>query len=207
MANTPSVPPEAHAGDGDDERDRRRAALARWRASESVERARRQLPRLRAGRISGARRRAALLNSDAPRVEGDGRSGEISNSRPLAPEASALPGCATLRPTVSPLRDNAAASCEGCMRRGRLYSGHAAAPQAKGSGAHPQAVEGALRRAIAAGLLASTASTIRGAPPWPAKHRFVIAGVMGRRQVVRQRILIPSYPGSNPGAPANVRAA
>ncbi len=31
-------------------------------------------------------------------------------------------------------------------------------------------------------------------------------GAMGRSQVVRQRILIPPVPGSNPGAPARVNA-
>ena len=38
-------------------------------------------------------------------------------------------------------------------------------------------------------------------PRAPARH--IAAALLGRSQVVRQRILIPPFPGSNPGAPAN----
>ena len=52
-----------------------------------------------------------------------------SNSRPLAPEASALPGCATLRPTSfrPNLCETRASQCNGARR---LYSGAAGAGQA-----------------------------------------------------------------------------
>jgi hypothetical protein len=49
------------------------------------------------GPYLGRRRRGEFLSD-----WNDWSEREDSNLRPLAPEASALPGCATLRPTVSP---------------------------------------------------------------------------------------------------------
>src|SRR5438128_4538576 len=46
-----------------------------------------------------------------------------SNSRPLAPEASALPGCATLRPTLMPIAGREPAGSG-------VYSGRTWRPQA-----------------------------------------------------------------------------
>ena len=46
----------------------------------------------------------------------------------------------------------------------------------------------------------------RAATVFPAGCQLVLPGTMGRSQVVRHRILVPAFGGSNPPAPANLIA-
>ena len=142
------------------------------------------------------------------------------NLRPLAPEASALPGCATLRPTIRTAktlsdqyvgdRSPLIATGVGSQASG-FYSGTETLPQglvhrllktlfsiqkpnfpALANVAH-RAIAARNRTDYGADAFAKNDSSLRP----------VVRKQMGRSQVVRQRILIPPCGGSNPPAPAN----
>ena len=76
-----------------------------------------------------------MQNMGCARLAKEWSEREDSNLRPLAPEASALPGCATLRPTVSL---NLGLFCFNARDRGRRadgrYSDPSALPQVLGDG-------------------------------------------------------------------------
>ena len=103
------------------------------------------------------------------------------NSRPLAPEASALPGCATLRPTRIRHPGLDAVALEPSAN----------VPYSRRS-ATLQAAHGAVRHNDCRRRIKRLCSV-------PFRRA---SGLLGRSQAVRQRILIPPFGGSIPPAPA-----
>ena len=110
--------------------------------------------------------------------EGEGWSEwQDSNLRPPAPEAGALPGCATLRFLAERTYNVAAGGRQG-RRRTAIFR---PVPARCGGRAEP--------------IYGATAGTDPAAP----------AALLGRSQEVRQRILIPPFGGSIPPAPATTK--